>query len=244
MSSATTIYWPVSSPDGVTFDQIASPQAIVAGDNIQLKTNVPPGGVTGAFDYNNIVRTIIIDVTVGVGNTTFTINGIGTQVDGNGNPEKLLGPVTENVIINGVGRGESQKIYTRINSITDLDNNVTVSVGFGESGITRYIYNDYNLNVTSIGAWNSEIYNRNILTYAVYTSLNKPVSPNRYGNFTPFGSDCEFPDKFIVAQEIQAPIGTSGYKEIIAPFSVIWARIANCTNDAMYFTYQQQGRGR
>jgi hypothetical protein len=243
MSRSTNIYWPISSPDGVTFDKIAANQPVVAGNNIVLKTNVPPGGIAGAFEYNNIVRTIIIDVTIGVGNTTFTINGIGTTVDANGNPEKLLGPITEDVVINGVATGESQNIYTRINSIT-VDNNVTVSVGFGSSGITRYIYSDYNLNVTPIGAWNAQLYNNHGITYAVYVSLQTPASPNRYGNFTPFGSDNEFPNNFIVAAELAPPASANANAPIISPFSVIWTRVSLCTDDSMYFTYQQQGRGR
>jgi hypothetical protein len=258
MSKPIVYYWAPSIADDLSAG-IALPQDVPQDSQVVLISNTP--GPEGVFSYINmltpntttsatstsIIRSISI-VTIGeVDNddVTFVISGIGTPVDGNGNPTQVIGPITENLV--GALAGEtvtSANIYTVINSITVTGAEaVGISIGYGPNGITSYYYFDYNRQTPSIygDSYSLQMLNNETMIVNTYASLNKPQVPNIYGGLDSFGMVNGTSVAFILANPIDENITASFFNSFPFGYAVFWANVSTTTTDSMYFTIYQQG---
>lgn len=126
MSRSAIYYWAPSDGNGYQ-NGIARIQSAQIGDNLVLVSNT----TNGVFSYINtvnpytsttgvssdVIRSISFTSGPSISNTgvRFVINGIGTPIDGEGNPTRVIGPISETVtgpdVISTV---TSANIYTEI----------------------------------------------------------------------------------------------------------------------------------
>lgn len=215
---------------------IASVQTIgAAGGNLVLNSNAP-NLPQGPYIYDRVIRKVLITGP----EVEFTITGIGSPVDASGNPTQVLGPVTEQVTGSLVGT-ESINIYSQVISISldGLGPAEDVSAGFGGSGITDYVFLDYNRKSFQASA-QLQFINQDgdhPLTVTVYQTLSKPQTPNiSFGNLDNFSP--------LPAFAVSAPLtgATTNQLGILqSPVSLVWANMNNTAADSLFFTVLQQG---
>lgn len=245
MSSPTVIRW---LPGSSNTEAIATSAnnllgANVAG-NLVLNSSVP-GFSQGSFIYDKVIRNISLASAQNLSGRSFTISGIGSPVDGDGNPTQVLAPIIETPITGpNTNTVYSANVYSQINSISYTSNATpgSIKVGFGNFGITDYVFLDYNriMFATSLQV---QFITVNTSTVSVYQSLNKPQSPNiQYGNLDNFQPI----PAFNVASFDEVAIKTFGY--LTSPASIVWATISSTTvsptpptSSEIYFTVLQQG---
>ncbi len=221
---------------------------------------ITPAPAPGIFSYVNIlnpstttsgtstdlIRSISFSQTFGDNSdVTYIISGIGTPIDGNGNPTQVIGPIVEQLV--GPGNGEivsSANIYTVINSITATGADAHAAmVGYGPNGITNYNRRDNNRNVPSVygDTYQLQFINNSLMVANTYVSLNQPEIPNVYGSLDPFGMVNGDPVAFIPYLLIDANINTYILNSPPFGFSTFWTQISDCTSDSLFVTVMQPG---
>jgi hypothetical protein len=206
--------------------------AILPGGNLILNSKVP-GQPQGAFIFDKVIRQVQLTSTADTSAATFTITGIGSPVDGNGNPTQVLGLISENLAgPTSILPNESANIYQQVISISANGPVSNISAGSGPAGITDFVFLNSN-SVLGSANCSLQFVNFNAISASVYYSLNKPQIPDpNAGNLisSPFA---EF--------ELQAPIQANTFKSIPVPVAVVWANITGTTTDSINFTVLQQG---
>lgn len=241
MSALTTIYWPPSQ--GHT-EAIAPDQNVSAGHPFILNASVT-GQPFGPYIFDRVMRQVAI---LSLGDTSgvqFTISGIGSPVDNQGNPTQVLGPVTEQIqgptlVQPYVG---SSNIYAQVTSVVPNGNIQNVSLGFGSIGITDYVFLDYNraFSQTSVQI---QVIQQQDNTVTIYQSLTKPQTPNQvFGNWINMSQPIP---AFVVTN--LSKLTANNFAALPSPVSLTWATInlANpavpaLSTDAFFFTVLQQG---
>ena len=212
---------------------IAPSQALAAPGNLSLNSKVP-GQPSGAFVYDKVIRVIRLTSTQDVSAINFTVTGIGTEVDANGNPTGVVRFMNDEVIqgpTNVLPRS-SARIYQQIISISADAPVANISVGSGASGITDFVF----LNYKSVyGAANCSIQFVDFVNISAtgYVSLNKPQMINyNAGNLasSPF-----------MANEFIASTQVNTFKSVPKPSAVCWLSIKDTTTDSINFTVLEQG---
>ena len=96
MSQAQIIVW---EPSNGNTDTIASVQALAGAGNLVLNTNTLPNNTLafptttnpfGSYIYNGVARAVLISSSANLSALNVTITGLGSAVDGVGNP---TGPI-------------------------------------------------------------------------------------------------------------------------------------------------------
>lgn len=211
---------------------IAPSQSLIATGNLVLNSKVP-GQPQGAFIYDKVIRQVQLTSTADESGVTFTITGIGSPVDGNGNPTQVVGLITENVTgPTSILPTNSANIYQQVISISANGPVTNISAGSGPNGISDFVFLETN---TAVGNANFSLQFLNFaaISVSVYTSLNKPQIPDmNAGNLinSPF-----------LATELQTPIQHATFNSLPIPLSVVWANVTATTTDSVVFTVLQQG---
>jgi hypothetical protein len=198
-------------------------------------------GYPGPFIYNGVIRSInISSLGPNLTGVQFTINGLGSSVDANGNPNQVIGPVSETIVgpnANANAIVTSVNIYSQITSIT-VNGNVPVdsfTIGFGPNGITDYCFFDYNR--PYFQAYYQVTYsNYAALSTDIYQSLSRPqvIDPNA-GNLINVGPSTPF-------KVNNASIATASGDLKPLPFTgTAWANISLTAADSAIITFLQQG---
>lgn len=218
---------------------IAAAQTTTANNqSLVLKSSVA-SLPQGPYIYDRVIRKISIlrDNTEGV--ATATITGIGSPVDpATGNPTQVLGLISEDLETTINDFVESINIYSQIISIT-IDNPINsptaIKVGFGDSGITDYVFLDYNRKIfqTSVQL---QFLNHATSSVTVYQSLTKPQVPNSDGNLTNYQPIPAFPVSSDLTDAVNNQIGT-----LLSPVALTWANVQVTNDDSIIFTVLQQG---
>lgn len=248
MSSPIIIPW---LPTAGNQAAIAPLQDVAApGGNLQLvsgNASLPQG----PYIYDRVVRQLSLTSANNLSAAAFTITGIGSPQDGAGNPTQVLGPISE-VILAGpdVDTIISVNIYSQIISISVNMAVNGISAGFGNEGITDYVFLDYNRSrfQTSVQL---QFLNRTTMVADVNQSLNKPEYPNiNFGNlnkFAPlpiFGVMATFSGSTISAAPTAMNAVTTNTLGILqSPVTLTWATVRGTfdVNDSLFFTVLQQG---
>lgn len=233
MSYPVVIHWEQSDANT---DAIASAQSVTAGNNLTLVSNVP--NLPGRYIYDKVIRQLSFTSPNDNSGATFVITGIGSPVDGDGNPTQVIGPITESKVgPTAAGTILSDNIYKEIISIqVTVADSDTISVGFGPAGITDYVFLDYNRTIfqTSVQL---QFVSRTTLTATVYTTLSKPETPNiQYGTLIPFSPLPAFPVSVALTNATANQLGA-----IATVASLTWANMKATAADSLYFTVLQQG---
>lgn len=239
MSQPVVVYW---APAVGNEAAIASLQTLAGAGSLTLNSNQPnsPVSVNGPYVYDKVIRTVSLTSADETSPSIFTITGLGSAVDGSGNPTGPFAATTEDVPGPDMDTVYSTKIWKRIDSIT-VDSAVTnVSAGFGSTGITEYIFMDYN-KIDWHAACQMQLLTSGggVLTYTVYQSLTKPETPNPAGYLDPWPAIIP---GFAVAAGVTAAT-TNQIVQLPFPVTIVWARIADnaLAADSAYFTVLQQG---
>jgi hypothetical protein len=252
MSQAWIISWDSASTNQET---IASLQSATAAATMQLNPTSWPNNVlaypnntnpNGPYFYQQVARTVALISTMNNTAVSFTISGHGSPVDGDGNPTGLLNAlISETITGPNIGAPSfSANIYTQIISITSNAAFADVSAGFGISGITQFIFPDYDRN-SWYASCSAQVIDQTDLTYTGYLSLNKPTYPGfapNAGTIVPFvgGQIPPFP----IATDMTGAT-TNEIAQIDYPVATIWFTVStnNIDNagERAVFTILQQG---
>lgn len=227
MSIPTTLFWP-SSVNNLA--AIAPLQDTSGVGNLGLLS-------MGPFVMPQMARTVALTSANNLAARTFTINGISAAVDGTGNPAGPFVVFSEAIAGPNANTVYTARIYKSITFISVDGAVVGISAGYGTSGITSYVFNDYNRS-----AWYASVQvqpiNRTALTFAVYQSLTKPENINiALGNLT------AYPNPIPAFAVIAAGATTNQLVQLPMPVTIVWATIAANTgnNEQLYLTLLQQG---
>jgi hypothetical protein len=227
MSHPRVISWlPINT------ELIAYSQSVEADSNLALNSSVP-GQPKGEFIYDKVIRQVQLTSTGDESAVQFTITGIGSPVDANGNPTQVVSLISE--VVSGptnVLPTNSVNIYQKVISISpnaDVDN---ISAGSGPNGITDFIFLDYN---KTNGQANVSIQFISPTTISAtgYVSLNKPQEIDiNYGNLlsSPF-----------LAIEVINTTSEDTFIELPMPLAVVWLSVSETDADSLNFTVLQQG---
>lgn len=212
---------------------IAPHQSLAAAGNLQLNSSVP-GLPQGAFIYDKVIRNVRLETTGDESAVNFTITGIGSPVDANGNPTQVMSLITEGPFAGPTSLVsiDSSNIYQQIISISADDAVNDISVSSGPDGITDFVFLNYN-SVFGDANCSIEFVNGTGISAEGYVSLNKPQIPDQNsGNLinSPF-----FSHEFI------ASTTDDTFNNIPTPVSVVWLSIKDTSTDSINFTVLQQG---
>lgn len=227
MSIPITIYWAPINPTGV-----APLQDVAGGENLVLNSSLV-SLPQGPFIYDKVIRTISFYSANNLSGATFTITGIGSPVDVSGNPTAPLSKITENRAGPNNDNVDSLNVYSQIISISTNVAVNGISVGFGESGITDYVFMDYNRISFQCAAQAYVTAPAGGPTITANYTLTKPQTANANGQWDnmpvlPAFSVVNFTD---VTVSTYAPVPLS---------TVVWSTVRDTTNVPFYFTVLQQ----
>lgn len=191
-----------------------------------------------------------------------TIIGYGSAVDASGNP---TGPInqllteTHALPNNTTNYGWSTNVYSQIISaqVSASTTTNTVSLGYGTSGVTEYIFPD-NDRFGWYASVSGQVFNSGAatLTYTCYLSLKKPYTPGTKGNIQPFiGTQIPTYGANIPAftlDQLFAPVAgnnletatTSQICLVPSPVATLWFNVSDATpanHGSAIFTFLQQG---
>lgn len=266
MSQPITIYWPPAVGNEAI---ISSSQSYTAPGNVILNSNVPssqvnPANPNGPYIFDGVARALSFTSISGFAGDII-IQGIGTTLDINGNPGPFsLTTETLDIAIFDGDTVYTDSIWKQINSIHLSHGTGGFSVGFGNFGITNYIFMDSNRTGWYATAQVQAINPANEtdgLKYTVYQTLTKPETPNiQYGNLDVFPQTIPAtPVPFLINNVDVSPTGivygtwpSTGllaytFPKMIfpltTPIAMVWASISdnNAADEALYFTVIQQG---
>ncbi len=214
---------------------IAPLQDLAAAGNLVLNSKVL-GQPQGPFIYDKVIRSVSLTSANDLHLVNFTITGIGSPVDANGNPTQVLGLVSDVIAGPNANSVSTPKIYSQIISISSDSAALGVSAGSGPAGITDYVFLDYNRTMFQSSV-QLQFNPRTTATVTVYESLTKPqiidINKGNLVNIEP-----------IPAFELLAPITNVTTNQIgilRSPVSIAWANIKTATTDLINFTVLQQG---
>ena len=197
--------------------------------------NIGAGGGTLALTSGNspyVFDRVIRKVSILAAPSNYTITGIGSPIDANGNPTQVLGPISEIV----VGGNQSANIYKSVSSIFAATAG-GCSAGFGASGITDYVFLDYNRTIGQTAVQTYFTVLRTGITYTGYISLNKPEFPNiNNGNLT-----SGYPLPALPISVAFTGATTNQFDAILSPLALTWLSISGTQADSLLFTVLQQG---
>lgn len=235
MSQPVVRYWASATANLST---ISSLQNYSGAGNVIINSNLPNSPISTYGPYvfdSNVARSIAFTSLLNLSARNLTVKGLGSAVDGSGNPTQPLNTsITEVIAGPNANTVNTTNIWTRIDSITIDGAANGLQVGFGNKGILGYIFPDYDV-ITWDATVQAAVYNRTTLTYTVYQTLTKPEMPNLAGNLTPY-------PKAIPAFSI-GTVGGFANQLITFPSPVVmtWATIAAAASEEVYFTFLQQG---
>jgi len=205
---------------------VAPVQTLAAAGPLALNANVP-NLPNGPYRFDRVARTVTI---TGAGN--FTITGIGSPVDANGNPTQVYALISEVV----AGGATSVNVYVEVDSIVAAAAGANYSAGFGATGVTDYVFLDYNRTMFQASV-QLQFVARTALTATVYQSLSKPQTVNSaFGNLDNFQPIPAFAVSVALTGAIANQIGNT-----LSPVSIVWATMSGTVADSLYFTVLQQG---
>lgn len=234
MSIPIVIPWlPVTNNGAV----IASVQdTTAAGQSLILNSSIP-SLPQGPYVYDRVIRTVRITRTNNPGAASVTITGIGSPVDlASGNPTQTIRNISEVLVTANNNTVESVNIYSQITSITTSAAITGISAGFGSSGITDYVFLDYN-RIMFQTAVQLQFIARTALTATVYQTLSKPQTPNiNSGNLDNFEPIPAFP-----VSAAMTGATTNQLDVLLPPATMTWATVSGTVADSLYFTVLQQG---
>jgi len=241
MSQPVVIPWlPAVGNEAV----IASLQTLGDAGSLVINSN-NPALPQGPYVYDRVIRKVSLTSANNLSAARFTIVGIGSPIDAAGNPTKVLSLITEAAIVGpNADTIYSANIYSQIISIA-VDRAVNaVSAGFGDEGITDYVFLDYNRTMFQASV-QLQFLDRATITGSVYQTLNKPETPNiNYGNMDVFNPVNSTPPPPLPAFAVSADLTAADTDQIgttLSPVSMVWANFATTTNDSAIFTVLQQG---
>lgn len=231
MSQPVVRYWAPTNSNTAT---ISSLQNYSGAGNLIINNNVPGSYPGSPYVYDSIARSVSFTSANNLSGVTLTINGLGSAVDGSGNPTQPFNTsISENVVGPNANTVYSTNIFTQINSISISGAANGISAGFGNKGIMMYIGPDYDRSAwyaTGQGA----IYNRTTMTYTVYQSLTKPQTPvdGRFENYP-----------LVIPAFSLGTVGATVNQLINypTPVALTWVTIAAATGETFYYTFLQQG---
>jgi len=205
---------------------VAPVQTLAAAGPVALNANVP-NLPNGPYRFDRVARTVTI---TGAGN--FTITGIGSPVDANGNPTQVYALISEVV----AGGATSVNVYVEVSSIVAAAAGANYSAGFGATGVTDYVFLDYNRTMfqTTVQV---QVLNYTAIVATVYQSLSKPQTVN-----TVFGNLDNFQPIPAFAVTTTTPAGTHNQiGNTFSPVTMVWATMSATAGETLYFTVLQQG---
>lgn len=214
---------------------IADAQSVEADANLVLNSSVP-GLPKGAFIYDKVIRQVQLTSTGDESAVNFTITGIGSPVDANGNPTQVVSLISE--VLTGptaVLPTNSVNIYQQVISISADDDVTDISVGSGPNGITDFVFFDYNRLVCQ-GSISIEFIGQTTISATGYTSLNKPqeIDINQ-------GNLISYPSTPFLIHEIIASTTTNVLTPLQLPLAVVWLSVDATSTDSLNLTVLQQG---
>jgi hypothetical protein len=242
MSYPIVIPWLPSTTNKAT---IAPIQSLAAAGSLALSPNNSALSNSN-YVYDRVIRSVSLTSTNNLSGVQFTIRGIGSPVDGvSGNPTQVLGNYA--VTINGPNNNTiaTTAIFSQISSITTNGAAAAVSAGFGISGITDYVFLDYNRYMfqTSVQLHFNALPLATSLQATVYQSLSKPEYLNNpnvdMGQFT---QTAPIPGFAVSANLTNATTNQLG--SLQAPVAITWANMSVTGapgTDSLIFTVEQQG---
>jgi len=254
MSLATIILW---QPAVGNNNVIAPLQDLAGAGDLVITTNVGPQNTLaypvgpqtmpkgpyymGGVNPNNIARTVLITSPDDLSGVNFTVTGIGAAVDANGNPTSVFGPISYTIAGPDNNNVETAVIFKRVDSISTDGAVTNVSAGLGFTGITTYVFPDYDRR-----AWYAscsvQVLGTSSIEYSAYQSLNKPSYPSaNAGNLSPFIGG-EIPAFPVVAGMTGAT--TSQITQLNFPIASLWLSVEETdplTANSLIFTFLQQG---
>jgi hypothetical protein len=239
MSIPIVLHWLPNSTTG-----IAALQDVLAGKSFIFKSNIP--GISIApyiFAQDTIPQQVLREVTItstnNYGTTHFVLTGIGSSVDGDGNPDQPIGLISED--LSGLNNNTltSDNIYSQVISIVPSTNVSGVSIGWGGNGITDYVLLDYNRTIFQT-AIQLQFIVHDAAKVIAYQTLSKPEypsnSPTNSGNLTSFSPLPAFP-----VAGFDPAVTVNTLSTLISPVALTWATITDAVTDELYFTVLQQG---
>ena len=234
MSIPIVLHWLPNNTAG-----IAPLQDVTAGSNFVLNCNIPSlSQGPYIFAQDTVPQQVVRQVTLTSGNnyaaTTFTITGIGSPVDGTGNPTQVFSLISENLAGPNANTVSSVNIYSQIISVSPDTNVVGVSIGYGAKGITDYVFLDYNRTIFQTSVQLQFIVH-DTATVTAYQTLSKPQYPSTVGNLINF----QPLPAFLVPSIDAAVVNSLGV--LISPVALTWATISTADTDERDFTVLQQG---
>lgn len=233
MSQPVVKYWAPATTNTAT---ISSLQDYAAAGNLILNPTSFNSQVSknGPYVYDGVIRKVSFTSANNLSARTITISGIGSAIDAAGNPTAALASITENLSGPNANTIQSANIYSQIDSISINGAANGLSAGFGNAGITSYVFADYD-RTAWYATYQAAIYARTTLTYTVYISATKPQTPTVDGRLTTYP---EVIPSFALgtADATVDQMLTTAYPVVLA-----WATIKDAAAERFYFTVLQQG---
>lgn len=231
MSNATVIPWLPVDPI-----LVAPLQSLAAPGNLILNSRVT-GQPQGNFIYDRVIRKVSLTSTNNLSGVNFTIKGIGSPVDApNQNPIEALGIVSETIGGPNNNTVNTDNIYSQVISISADSPANGISAGSGPSGITDYVFLDYNRTIFQT-AVQLQFVHHDSGTVTVYQSLTKPYMIDiNYGNLIGVQPIPAFEVSGALKDAITDQIGI-----LLSPVALTWANIKDANTDVINFTVLQQG---
>ena len=223
---------------------IAPLQTLAAAGNLAINVN-NSNLSSNSYVYDRVIRTVSITSANNLSGVQFTISGIGSPVDGDGNPTQVLGDYAITVTGPNANTVRTSGIFSQIRSIITNGAANGVSVGFGLTGITDYVFLDYNRHMfqTSVQLHFNALPLPTTLQATVYQSLSKPQYLNNpnvdIGQFTQTAPIAAFAVAANLTNATNNQIGS-----LQAPVAITWANMSvtgAAGTDSLIFTVEQQG---
>jgi hypothetical protein len=235
MSQPVVRYWASANDNIATISPIRD---YTGAGNVEINSNLPnsPISTYGPYVFDaNTARSLSFSSVNNLSARNLTITGLGSALDASSNPtQPLYTAITDVVAGPNANTIYTTKIWTQIDSITIDGAANGLLVGFGDKGITRFIFPDFDV-ITWDATVQAAVYNRTTLTYTIYQTLTKPEVPTLAGNLQPYPLT-------IPAFPIGAVDGfTNQLITYPSPVVMTWATIENAADEEMYFTFLQQG---
>jgi hypothetical protein len=238
MSYPIVIPWAEYNANKAT---IAPVQTLAAAGSLALSPNNSALSNSN-YVYDRVIRSVSLTSINNLSGVQFTVSGIGSPVDGVGNPTQVLSPITQTIVGPNNNTVATTAIFSQISSITTNGAAAAVSAGFGISGITDYVFLDYNRYMfqTSVQLHFNALPLATSLQATVYQSLSKPEYLNNpnvdMGQFT---QTVPMPGFAVSLALTNASTNQLGVLQ--SPVSVVWATMAATAADSLTFTVLQQG---
>lgn len=238
MSKPEVLYW---APQSGNLAAIAPVQSLDAAGALTIVSNQNNSQVStnGPYVFNGCKRTVSFTSANNNAGVNLTITGYGSAINANGNPlDPNFSLITEVIAGPNANTVSTANIYKSIVSVTANGAVNAVSIGFGDKGVTDYIFLDYN-RTAFYATCQVQLIEQSALTYTTFVTLTKPQTPNiQFGNLDNFPyALAEFPITDMIDEE------TDQIAQIPYPVVATWVTIKDNTgaDEALYFTVLQQG---